>query len=213
MTSVMMWWGQTSYWGDALSHGLSASFGPNGIELRHGVTGPGCGNYNCGREHTYFYSRATYHLSPPRMPEGGCKFESRPITEFSGCLEGHTLDGAWFDDPDAKFGYRLRQYVYVGGTYFGMTEQKNPRQINIEGEENEFDIFTFPNSRTHPAFTFFLDRGKDLEIDIEIRFSLNVEGTGRLEFLGSSNYFTQDNPLLWNSFYMNTPQWSIQSVD
>ncbi|MFX1508422.1 MAG: hypothetical protein ACFFCC_20220 [Promethearchaeota archaeon] len=213
MSSVLMWWGQTSYWGDALSHGLLANFGPNArIELRSGVTGPGCGNWNCGREHTHFYSLATYHLSPPRMPEGGCKFESRPVTNFSGYVEGWTLNGGWFDDPDAKFGYRLRQYVYVGGTYIGKTEQRYPRRINIDGEEDEWDIYTFPNSVTHPAFVWFLDRDKDLEIDVEIRFSLNVEGTGKLRFYGSSDY---QWPWPWGSdpFHMITPQWSIQSID
>lgn len=212
MASVMMWWGSSYAYGDTLEHGVYAQFGPNGLELRGGVEGPGCGMFNCGREHTYFYLLATYHLAPHRMPEGGCKFESRPVTNFRGWVSGSTDHGALTgDDPDAKFGYRLRQYVYQDGVLIGMTEQKNPRKINIEGEEDEYDSFTLPETRTHPAFTWFLDKEKTLEIDVEIRFSLNVEGTGRLNFHGLGYDIV---PMPWDPpFSMTTPQWSIQSVD
>jgi hypothetical protein len=111
--------------------------------------------------------------------------------------------GTGWDESSAKCGVRLRQYVYSGGSLLGMREESLPQVIDMTAEDFRQD-YTMPASIQIPAYTWQLDRTRTLQIDVEVRFRMNVEGDGVIGFDGIGTR---------TRFVFDVPQWAIISTD
>ena len=78
----------------------------------------------------------------------------------------------------------------------------NQRLVNIDDEWREVDSEVLDGVKNPTAFTWSLDRTQVLEIDVEVRFKMYLEGTGSIEFMGSYP----------NTFNFYVEQWYIEAI-
>jgi hypothetical protein len=207
MVSVQMYWG-SSWIPSGIPFGLNVEYNPTtgrGLQVSGEVVGPGCGDWSCGQYWVNLTYMGSFHLSTSRMPERGCVFNSSPEVHFSGSLVGETEEGSnaigfVFDDSSAKCGVRIRQRIYSGVYQIGMRTLALQRVINIDDDNHEIEIYDMPAVLTVPTFSWILNRTRHLQIDIEVRFRMYLEGTGSIRFSG-------------NPFIFNVTQWSIWAED
>ena len=64
----------------------------------------------------------------------------------------------------------------------------------------DWGTYLIPAVLTVPTFSWRLDRTRPLQIDIEVRFRMYLEGTGAIHFHG-------------NPFIFDVTQWSIWAED
>lgn len=138
------------------------------------------------------------------MPQDGRLFVSAPAVEFSGGLWAECTGRATFDNSSVRVGLRVRQYVHSGGTLIGVKQTNMPKLIDCHYEDLVCN-YTLPDRVSIPRFVWELERDQTLEIDVEVRFLMRLEGDSRLAFTrawlpGSQDKFTFDVPL-----------WSIES--
>lgn len=197
MSTGSMWWGSSWINSNApdLTWVMGVGTNTNLAKVSGKIHGPGCG-VRCGRKVRRVWYEADFYLQTNRMPEIGCVFKSKPVALFSGSrtVRGTTGSGSTLDDPDAKFSFRLRQDIYEDNIRIGRADRRFKRRVNISGEEDEEEEYTFPQTVNFSEYTWTIDRTKLLHIALGIRFTLNVEGTGEIEFL---NPFTFKAPM-WN---------------
>lgn len=202
MVSVEMWWGQTSWWWPA---GLTVTFGPDGLEIQGLVEGPDCDISYCGDRKETFGILGQFFLDTNRMPPllpDEYLWSSSPVVRFSGDVTGLTFSEAWFDAPSAKCQLQARQLVYAAGEHIA-TSERSMDLVRISNDSWELRRFVMPTVFRLSIASFPLDRNKDLEIDIELKFVMNVEG-------GDICYscWIDSDP-----FLVRIPQWNIVSLE
>jgi hypothetical protein len=175
-----------------------------GLEIGGKVTGPGCGDWSCGDRWATLTFLGRFYLGTDRMPDRGCRFTSAPQVLFlESYLYGYAGASSGWDNSSAKCGLRLRQNVYSGGYLLGMREQSFPRIIDMTVEDF-YERYAMPASLQIPSITWELDRSRTLQIDIEVRFTIYVEGDGTIGFDGVGTR---------NKFVFDVPQWAIYATD
>lgn len=202
MATADMWWGQTSWW---WPRGLSVNFGSQGIEVEGMVEGPDCGVCECGNRHETLGILGQYFLDTDRMPPvlpDEYIWRSSPEVIFSGDVAGMTFEDALFDSPSAKCKLRVKHLVLAGGTLITHTERVMDL-MDISDDPWELERFDMPQIFRPYEIAFPLDRNKDLEIDIELRFEMFCEG-------GNICYSCWDDS---DTFRIRVPQWSIVSME
>lgn len=203
MSTVQMFWGSSDI-PSGIPANLSANYTSNarGLIISGMASGPGCGRSSCGERTHYLTFLGRFYVSKQRMPYQGTEFTSRPNIHFDGQLHGSTGGGAWFDDPSAVCGIRIRQIIYSGSNYVGSTELRMPKLVEIVDRSRDSEWEPVFGNRRVPSLTWTLDRDRNLEIDIEVRFTMKLEGTGAITYYNGN---------LEPGFTFNIPQWFIDS--
>ena len=205
MSSALLYWGNCQIIPPGITSHLSYGIDHTGMGLRiaQHFSGPGCGDFACSSSKVTLTFISRYYLAKRRMPESGRVFESRPCIDFAGHIKGHTNSGTCWDGPFAKLGICIRQYIYSGGVHLTTEQTEWPRFINVT-DRNDSDIKPFHGRKFVPEFQWTLDRNYNLEIDVEVSFTINIEGSGYIQFLG---------PDLAGPYTFNIPQFEIRSIN
>ncbi len=207
MTNVQMYWGSSDIPSGIPAPGLDVDYTSTtgrGLQINGQLEGPGCGKWTCGKRVAMLTYLGRFYLEPQRMPEDGRLFISAPNVNFSGNLRAEAIGGAIFDNTTVRVGLRLRQYVYSGRTNIGMKEIRMPRFVNLTSDDATGN-HPLPENISVPAFCWELNRSQTLEIDVEVRFLMHLEGDCRLRFWS-----------VWggtDQFSFDVPQWFIEKSD
>lgn len=207
MSSVEIWWGQTSW---SYPAGVNLSFGTGGLQINGNVSGPGCGCFSCDSRRANLTILGQYFLSKDRMPEGyGYLWSSRPEIAFGAArtIGGWTLGGAFVEPADqssAKCTLKARQLAYQGGQLIASSE-KSQRLINISNRDWETREYLLPHTFELKTIFFPLDRTQDLEIDVAIDFDMDLEGSGRIFY---NSIWDVDAHL-----QLDVPQWLVYALE
>jgi hypothetical protein len=143
-----------------------------------------------------------FHLGRERMPATGSVFRSAPIARLTGDVYGSTWDAAWFDDPSATCTLRALQLQYVGGAHVNTTSKREDL-ITIVDENPVTLHMTLPSTFAFEPLEFVLNRQEHLQIDLDLRFAMRLEGDGQIRY----DSFLDRPPLT-----IHCPQWDIYSI-
>jgi hypothetical protein len=143
-----------------------------------------------------------FHLGTERMPATGSLFRSAPSARLTGDVWGITLDAALFDDPSATCTLYALQKQYVGGMHVNTTS-RSVNLIQIVDENPVSQRTTLPPTLSFEPLEFVLNRREHLQIDLDLRFTMRLEGDGQIRYDG----FLDLPPLT-----IHCPQWDIYSI-
>jgi len=199
MTDVQMYWGSSDIPSGIPAYDLYTAYTTNGrgLNITGFQVGPGC-DCGCSDRWCTLTFLARFYLSTSRMPELGITYTSTPYVDFSGGFYGETGFASCADDPSAIIGVRVSQYVYQGGTMIATRRTSMPRRIALE-DEDVIDSYDMPPRVYIPSYTWNLNRSRTLEIDIEVRFLMYLEGDGEIRFHGMNT----------QPFTFDIPQWML----
>ena len=207
MSSVQMYWGSSDV-PSGVPNGLDVQFNPatgRGLQVDGTFNGPGCGSFLCGESRADLTYLGRFFLQPERMPTSGSLFVSAPTVEFSGRLNSWVLGRAEWDYSSVRVGLRVRQYVYSGGTRIGMKERTMPRIIDCSWDD-QIENYTLPDVVSIPNCVFVLNKTRPLQIDVEVRFHMRVEGDANV------SYWSHGGRSFPDEFVFDVPQWFIEST-
>jgi hypothetical protein len=211
MSIVQMYWGSSDIPSGIPGPGLNVQYHPTtgrGLDIDGGLAGSGCGKFTCGERTATLTFLGRFYLQPQRMPEQGRLFVSQPGVDFSGRLRAETDTGTSFDNSSVRVGLRLRQYIYSGTALIGWKEIRRPRVIDLVYDSSDWrQTYMLPDTMTIPAFCWELNRSQTLEIDIEVRFLIRLEGHCSLSFWSYGDRFHPDK------FIFDVPQWFVEKCN
>ena len=207
MFNAEMWWGMTGWSWPASRIGGRWNHVRGGVEFTGFSTGQSrnesCGVFSCSNVNREIRILAQFFLNRSRMPSGGRTFLSAPQVFFSGTVRGGTGGTLTvFDDPLAICDLELRHVVLRGGTVIALSNHSE-RLVQTAESTHSSDSHIMRERIPLPPLTFDLDRRFNLEIDLEIRFRIYLDGEASV----SLSPRRDDLP-----FLVMTPQWSIVSV-
>jgi hypothetical protein len=162
-----------------------------------------CGAFECANVHRQVRILAQFFLNTRRMPRHGRTFVSAPSVSFGGTVRGSTGGTLTiFDDPLATCDIELGHVVLRGGSV--IARASHPERL-VQTAEDTFssDSHIMRDSIALPSLVFDLDRRFNLEIDLDIRFKIYLDGEASVGLSTGA----RDLP-----FLVITPQWSIVSI-
>jgi len=206
--SAEMWWGRTGWSWPASRRGGRWNSVRGGVDFTGFQTGrtrsESCGAFDCSSVRREIRILSQFFLNMGRMPIGGRTFLSSPRVFFSGTVRATTGGSLTiFDDPQAICDLELRQTILRGGTLI-QNSLYSERLAATPESTHESRSHVMPANIPFRTATFELDRGFNLEIDLDIRFKIYLEGEAHVGLSTRAD----DLP-----FIVMTPQWSIFSVD
>ena len=202
MSTVEMWWGKTTWW-----YPNAISITPTSGKYRIGglVEGPGCGFFGCDGLFRYITFVAEFWLGKNRMPSDNNDFRSIPNVSFTGDITAFAdYPFSIFDNSFASCWLTFEQRVYFGTTL----QKKSIRSINLVSVEPglgnfvAFETKEMPSEVAFDPLYFFLYRGSDLIIQLEVKFNMFLYGFSSMRYSIWRDSFP---------FTVQFHQWSIES--
>jgi hypothetical protein len=95
--------------------------------------------------------------------------------------------------------------VYSGGTFLDRNQKRFPRIINVADERYGTDGVALWGGKDIPAITWTSDRSRTLEIDVEVRFRMYLEGTGQM-------WFQRSSAVPYEPLSFEIPRWNIEET-